>query len=95
MTSEIKWIIMKKLWGYGSVGRAPRSQRGGQRFESAYLHHKKKDGGCRPIFLSIIVRTAEVFSGAREERTQSPPSFLAPQRRDDALAMGEYAPLPY
>lgn len=28
--------------GYGSVGRAPRSQRGGQRFESAYLHQTKK-----------------------------------------------------
>ena len=35
---------MKKLWGYGSVGRASRSQREGQRFESAYLHHKSKYG---------------------------------------------------
>ena len=26
--------------GYGSVGRAPRSQRGGQGFESPYLHQK-------------------------------------------------------
>ena len=32
---------MKMLWGYGSVGRASRSQREGQRFESAYLHHKQ------------------------------------------------------
>ncbi len=34
--------IIGILWGYGSVGRAPRSQRGGQRFESAYLHHDRK-----------------------------------------------------
>ena len=27
------------IWGYGSVGRAPRSQRGGHEFESRYLHH--------------------------------------------------------
>ena len=33
---------MIELWGYGSVGRASRSQREGQRFESAYLHHKPK-----------------------------------------------------
>ena len=32
---------MKKLWGYGSVGRAPRSQRGGQGFDSPYLHQEK------------------------------------------------------
>ena len=30
-----------RLRGYGSVGRAPRSQRGGQRFESAYLHQRR------------------------------------------------------
>ena len=51
---------MKYVWGYGSVGRAPRSQRGGQRFESAYLHQKNRTAGCRSIFLSIIVRTAEL-----------------------------------
>jgi hypothetical protein len=26
-------------WGCSSAGRAPRSQRGGRRFESAHLHH--------------------------------------------------------
>ena len=32
---------MKMIRGYGSVGRASRSQREGQRFESAYLHQVK------------------------------------------------------
>ena len=33
----------KHPWGYGSVGRAMRSQRIGQGFESPYLHHKKRE----------------------------------------------------
>ena len=35
LTKRIGRYIIGMLWGYGSVGRAPRSQRGGQRFESA------------------------------------------------------------
>ena len=31
--------ICKFPWGYGSVGRAMRSQRIGHEFESRYLHH--------------------------------------------------------
>ena len=32
-------ITTEYPWGYGSVGRAMRSQRIGQGFESPYLHH--------------------------------------------------------
>jgi hypothetical protein len=31
---------ISKSWGCSSAGRAPRSQRGGQRFDPAQLHHK-------------------------------------------------------
>lgn len=31
--------------GYGSVGRAPRSQRGGHEFESRYLHQRQAKSG--------------------------------------------------
>lgn len=31
-----------QTWGYGSVGRAMRSQRIGRGFESLYLHHAKR-----------------------------------------------------
>ena len=41
------------FWGYGSVGRAPRSQRGGQRFESAYLHQKKETASAVSFFMPI------------------------------------------
>ena len=35
------------MWGYGSVGRASRSQCEGQGFESPYLHHRAATfGGC-------------------------------------------------
>ena len=49
-----------RKWGYGSVGRAPRSQRGGQRFESAYLHQKCRAGKNLPcIFVrKVFGRTA-------------------------------------
>ncbi len=36
--------MFRLIWGYGSVGRAPRSQRGGHEFESRYLHQTKKHG---------------------------------------------------
>ena len=31
-----------KRWGFSSAGRAPALQAGGQRFDPANLHHKKK-----------------------------------------------------
>ncbi|GEM_PF-3287329 len=31
------------MWGCSSVGRAPRSQRGGREFESHQLHHSLND----------------------------------------------------
>ena len=35
----------KNSWGCSSVGRAPRSQRGGHRFDPGHLHHCS----CRPL----------------------------------------------
>ena len=35
-------ITTEYPWGYGSVGRAMRSQRIGQGFESPYLHHRNR-----------------------------------------------------
>ena len=32
----------RDIRGYSSAGRAPALQAGGQRFESAYLHHEKQ-----------------------------------------------------
>jgi hypothetical protein len=33
-------FLIEELWGYSSVGRALRSHRRGQGFESPYLHQK-------------------------------------------------------
>ena len=41
----------KRKWGYGSVGRASRSQREGREFESHYLHQKKDSGLLSEPFL--------------------------------------------
>ena len=30
------------IWGYSSAGRAPALQAGGQRFDPAYLHHRRR-----------------------------------------------------
>ena len=72
MTKILKCYIMKKLWGYGSVGRAPRSQRGGQRFESAYLHQNKKHA-FRGVFLVLVDVTLNRcgISGSRERCPQT------------------------
>ena len=32
--------MLKVMWGYSSVGRAPALHAGGQEFESLYLHQK-------------------------------------------------------
>ena len=32
----------KEIWGFSSAGRAPALQAGGQRFDPANLHHKKR-----------------------------------------------------
>ena len=40
-------------WGYGSVGRAVRSQRTGHEFESRYLHHPKAPRKRRFLFCTV------------------------------------------
>ena len=37
--SVVQIYLGPPFWGYSSAGRAPALQAGGQRFESAYLHH--------------------------------------------------------
>jgi hypothetical protein len=34
--------VVSAVWGCSSAGRAPRSQRGGQRFDPAQLHQKNQ-----------------------------------------------------
>lgn len=40
--SSSKWRTKSILWGYSSVGRAPALQAGGQRFDPANLHQRKR-----------------------------------------------------
>ncbi len=56
-----------KIRGYGSVGRAPRSQRGGQRFESAYLHHKRNSNLIQ--FVSVVVPFILLKTGKNSVKT--------------------------
>ena len=46
-------LFVNRPWGYGSVGRAMRSQRIGHEFESRYLHHLEPRSN--PWFLFICV----------------------------------------
>ncbi len=64
-------IIFYNLWGYGSVGRAVRSQRTGHEFESRYLHHQSpryKPCVCSGGFgvESELLETVNYHEGARE-----------------------------
>ena len=72
------------FWGYGSVGRAPRSQRGGQRFESAYLHHQRKEGNT-PSFFSFGVEISNarnvVFSAVRASKPARVKMVTSPRPR--------------
>ena len=43
-------LFVNRPWGYGSVGRAMRSQRIGHEFESRYLHQKKNAINLRSFF---------------------------------------------
>ena len=44
-------LFVNRPWGYGSVGRAMRSQRIGHEFESRYLHQKKERNQLAFFFL--------------------------------------------
>ena len=46
-------LFVNRPWGYGSVGRAMRSQRIGHEFESRYLHQKKNAINLRSFFCEI------------------------------------------
>ena len=49
-------LFVNRPWGYGSVGRAMRSQRIGHEFESRYLHQKKRtQSTCVLFFVKILV----------------------------------------
>ena len=63
---------MNFTWSHGSVGRAPRSHRGGHRFES-YCDHHKQDLSIKGDFFIIHIEGGE----------RSPPSavvILQPHR---------------
>ena len=47
-------LFVNRPWGYGSVGRAMRSQRIGHEFESRYLHQKKERNQLAFFFFSEI-----------------------------------------
>ena len=53
--------ICKSAWGYGSVGRASRSQREGQGFESPYLHHERRKAQQRLGLSSFVDKTKRGF----------------------------------
>jgi hypothetical protein len=75
---------MKKSWGCSSAGRAPRSQRGGQRFDPAQLHQTPS---CSAPFPSPI-KTEGNLQASRENpaalgrwrvrHNPSPGEFLTP-----------------
>lgn len=49
-------LFVNRPWGYGSVGRAMRSQRIGHEFESRYLHQKNRtQSTCVLFFVKILV----------------------------------------
>ena len=48
LISTKRSLIGDNLRGYSSAGRAPALQAGGQRFDSAYLHHF--------LFISVLIR---------------------------------------
>ena len=50
--------IMRWLWGRGSVGRAMRSQRIGQGFESPRLHHHKQTASRKRCRLFMAAKPA-------------------------------------
>ena len=48
--------VSRLMWGCSSAGRAPRSQRGGQRFDPAQLHHKINNLRHTSISSAILCR---------------------------------------
>lgn len=56
-------IAIKNMRGYGSVGRAMRSQCIGQGFESPYLHHKQTKPNPVLFAFSFINRRQSVVCG--------------------------------
>ena len=73
--------IMRKLWGRGSGGRAMRSQRIGQGFESPRLHQKTARTSCLCSFL--LSRGDSAAHGLRRPALRAEP--LLPVRADALL----------
>ena len=79
--------IIQEAWGYGSVGRAIRSHRIGQGFESPYLHHRQSKTNISfglPSFLRKI-HPFFVFNGVR---TLQKSLYVAWRRRSIDLETG-------
>lgn len=61
-------LFVNRPWGYGSVGRAMRSQRIGHEFESRYLHQKNKNAINLRSFFCEIPKTVNPTEGLAFEK---------------------------
>ena len=72
--------MLKNAWGYGSVGRAMRSQCIGQGFESPYLHQQKKIGFSLSFFCLRKVKGIRTRATAQRGEKVAGGKFLATDR---------------
>ena len=69
---------MRELWGRGSAGRAMRSQRIGQGFESPRLHQNPKDTAKSVSFgFCVVVRGANLRAILCQRRVSQLVSFIS------------------
>ena len=63
-------VKMKESWGCSSAGRAPRSQRGGQRFDPAQLHQENQQ------LIPKVRKAIRESQASTEQRGNATPLFL-------------------
>ena len=89
--------IMRKPWGRGSVGRAMRSQRIGQGFESPRLHHHKKTASrkrCRLLMVMTPSRSANLRATSHHARDVSLSPFSSAKASKPSVRAGSAAAQP-
>ena len=69
----LRGAIMRWLWGRGSVGRAMRSQRIGQGFESPRLHHHKQTASRKRCRLFMVAKPSRERTCAQHYVKQRAP----------------------
>ena len=77
--------IMRWLWGRGSVGRAMRSQRIGQGFESPRLHHHKQTASRKRCRLLMAAKPPRERTGAQHLTNACRRALHFFRKRDDFL----------